>query len=78
MVINNQLRMHKAYLTEAEAAEYLELNQGTLANWRMKGVGPAYSRLGRCVRYTVDNLDRYVVDHTFEPEQHNSEKARMK
>lgn len=68
----------KTCMTEQEAGAYLSLAAGTLRNWRKDGVGPAFIKLGRSVRYTTDDLDRYVIDHTFEPEEHDSEKVRMK
>ncbi len=69
MAIKNQTKPHKNYLTEAEAAEYLELKKGTLANWRAKGVGPAYSRLGRAVRYSPEDLEKFANDRRFNPDQ---------
>ena len=65
-------------MTEQEAGAYLCLAPATLRNWRAYGVGPAFIKLGRSVRYTADDLDRFVVDHTFEPEDHSSKKERMK
>ena len=68
----------KTCMTEQEAGAYLCLAAGTLRNWRKDGVGPAFIKLGRSVRYTADDLDRFVVDHTFEPEDHSSKKEKRK
>jgi hypothetical protein len=48
------------FLSAAEAASYLRLDQGTLANWRSAGRGPAYSRIGGRVLYEVADLVAFV------------------
>jgi hypothetical protein len=43
------------------AAEKLGVTTGTLAKWRMKGVGPRYSKLSRSlVLYDLDHCDELV------------------
>lgn len=53
-----------AALTAEEAATYLGLSRQTLANWRVRGLGPAYSRLGGVGRprivYLVEDLDAFL------------------
>lgn len=52
-----------AALTAEEAAVYLGLSRQTLANWRVRGLGPVYSRLGGTGRprivYLVEDLEDY-------------------
>lgn len=43
-------------LNTTDAADFLGISRGTLANWRAAGQGPAYSTLGTSVRYTVGDL----------------------
>jgi len=50
----------KRLLKTAEAAHLLGLAAGTLMNWRSKGLGPDYVKLGRVVRYRVESLNDYV------------------
>ena len=53
-----------AVLTTKEAAVYLGLSDQTLANWRVRGLGPVYLRLGSPGRprivYLVEDLDAYL------------------
>lgn len=52
-------------MTEKDAAELLCLSPRTLRNWRVSGYGPAYVKIsGRCVRYRLDDLVRFVDERT--------------
>ena len=54
--------MHdSALLSTRDAAAYLALSPRTLEKWRTRGVGPAYSRIGRRVVYRRDDLDEFVA-----------------
>ena len=53
--------------SEAEAATYLSRSPRTLADWRLRGVGPAWVRMGSSVAYSIDDLDEYVNKHTVMP-----------
>lgn len=48
------------WLTPADAAAYLSVSTGTLANWRSAGNGPRYKAVGRLVRYHRDDLDAFL------------------
>jgi len=39
-------KMHHDYYSPKEAADYLGLAPLTLANWRSRGIGPAFLKLG--------------------------------
>lgn len=51
-------------LTSREAAEFLNVAQQTLQNWRSKGIGPEYETLGQNkkprVRYRLSVLEQYL------------------
>lgn len=47
-----------------EAAAYLGLSVAALRNWRIRGGGPVYKKLGRIVRYTQDDLDAWLAERT--------------
>jgi excisionase family DNA binding protein len=49
------------YLTTAQAAAYLNVTRKQLESWRSKGCGPAFSKLGRLVRYAVADLDAWMA-----------------
>ena len=53
-----------AVLTTEEAAIYLGLSPQTLANWRVRGLGPVYLRLGSPGRprivYLPEDLDAFL------------------
>jgi hypothetical protein len=53
--------MDKPILTPTEAAQYLRVAVGTLANWRWRGTGPTYVQYGHRVRYRVSDLDAWLV-----------------
>ncbi|MDG2531031.1 helix-turn-helix domain-containing protein [Caulobacter endophyticus] len=60
-------------LTTAQAAEFLSMSQRTLEDWRLRGGGPRFRKLGRSVRYAPvdlqDFLDRAVYSNTGEAGQ---------
>ena len=43
-------------LTEKEAAQFLGVSVRTLQNWRRKGIGPKWYKVGRLVRYARADL----------------------
>ena len=53
--------MKQTLVTTPAAAEYLgNLKPNTLEIWRIQGTGPAYKKIGRLVRYSLDDLDDYI------------------
>lgn len=51
----------RSTLTREQAAEYLNIPQGTLDVWRTRKKGPCYVRMGRNVRYRMASLDAYLL-----------------
>jgi hypothetical protein len=45
---------------ETEAAEILGLSVKTLRRWRFAGRGPAFHKIGACVRYRPADLDAFI------------------
>jgi hypothetical protein len=48
------------------AARYLGLSPRTLHNWRWMGIGPAYVKMGRAVRYDRRTLDAWMAGRTYD------------
>ena len=62
--------MTKALLTPKEAAEFLGVPEGTLAQWRSQQRGPAYIKLeARLVRYRLDGLEAWLSSRTVETKE---------
>jgi excisionase family DNA binding protein len=55
-------------LTTAEAADWLKLPPAQLVQLRYRGVGPAYTRLGRHVRYARSDLQRWIDAGRVDPQ----------
>ena len=49
----------REHLTTEQAAEYLGVSPGWLANARCRGDGPPFYKLGRAVRYIRAALDEW-------------------
>ena len=51
-------------LTTAEAAKMLGIAEATLNEWRLRGEGPAYTKMGRLVRYPDYEVERFIRERT--------------
>lgn len=47
-------------MTDVQAAKFLGQSVFTLRKHRSLGIGPKYCKLGRSVRYRLDDLKEYV------------------
>jgi len=45
-------------------AGFLGVAVPTLADWRTKGIGPTYIKVGRCVRYRLTDLESWLTSRT--------------
>lgn len=56
------------HLTPREVSARLRKDVGTLANWRSKGIGPAYLKLGhRTVVYKLADVEAFEAKCRVEP-----------
>ena len=61
--------MDKTVLTEKEAATYIGMSRSFLSQDRMNGYrinrtpGPVFIKLGRSVRYHIQDLDQWLEKH---------------
>jgi predicted DNA-binding transcriptional regulator AlpA len=53
-------------LDEREAADLLHINHRTLANWRVRGGGPRFVKIGRLVRYRAGDISDWIEGRTSE------------
>lgn len=49
------------FLSPAEVEQKYGILESTLNQWRYKGKGPAYFKLGRKVRYAVSEIEEWVM-----------------
>ena len=61
-----------------EAADYLRLSPATLNEWRTKGKGPKFVRMGRAVRYRQEDLDEYTRTNVRDPSQPQPRASRRR
>ncbi len=54
----------RAYLSAAAASAYLgDVPIRTLERWRLTGAGPPYTKIGRTIRYAIEDLDGWMARH---------------
>ena len=61
------LSQHERCLKTSEAAEYLGLCAKTLRCYRYDGIGPAYVRFGKTVRYRLSDLNEWRYSNLCKP-----------
>jgi len=59
--IGGMANIQKRYLSPGEVESVYSVDSKTLADWRYKGAGPAFSQVGRLVRYKVDDLEAFFT-----------------
>ena len=52
------------YLSVDELAQYLQLSRETIYHWRLEGVGPKATKLGKHLRYSRENVAAWLKDRT--------------
>jgi hypothetical protein len=58
----------RALVSERRAAiDLLDFSPSYLRQLRTRGVGPAYYRFGKAVRYRPEDCQRWAEDHRVEP-----------
>lgn len=54
-------------MTRRQAAEYLGFAPQTLARYAWLGKGPRFKKLGRLVRYTLEDLEQWIKEEGLTP-----------
>ena len=52
--------MAKQWLTAAQVEEMTGIKEKTLANWRSQGRGPQYHKVGKIIRYALEEIERWM------------------
>ena len=52
--------LKRRHCDERAAAEFLGVSTGCLRDWRFARTGPVYAKFGRCVRYPLDELEKFA------------------
>jgi predicted DNA-binding transcriptional regulator AlpA len=47
-------------LKQSDVGEFLSMSPTTLEQWRLKGKGPRWVRIGRSVRYPLSELQNFI------------------
>lgn len=50
----------KKYLSPREASDFVGIGEDQLSAWRNKAMGPAYSKVGKLVRYNLADLEAFM------------------
>jgi len=56
--------MQRYLVNEKEAAAMLNVSLSTLRRWRSGGTRPNYVKLGRCIRYSVAEINSIIEAKT--------------
>ena len=67
--MNREETQKTGLLTDRQAAQYLQMSESWLRQVRMEGnrrgrkVGPPFVRIGRAIRYRLEDLDIWIEEH---------------
>lgn len=50
-----------SFMDEHQVADHLKVSVATLQRWRWANKGPAYCKMGRCVRYAEDDILAFIA-----------------
>ena len=52
------------FLDSTQPAERLTNRKNTIEGWRVKGIGPRYVKIGRLVRYRIEDVEAWLEAQT--------------
>lgn len=63
--------MRDGILTQEQTAEFLEVSTKTLGQWRWRGKGPRFKKIGRKISYLIEDIEEFEKSqlryHTSQP-----------
>jgi predicted DNA-binding transcriptional regulator AlpA len=68
-------RTRSKLLTPKRISELTQVAEGTLENWRGRGIGPPYYKIGHVVRYDEAEIMAWLENKRVVP-KHNCEAGR--
>jgi excisionase family DNA binding protein len=57
----NKHAIPQPLMSVKELAELLQVSVKTIYDWRYRGLGPKAIRVGRHVRYELDEIERWLI-----------------
>lgn len=54
-------------MSTQELADYLRVPVGTLYSWRHEGRGPVAVKVGRHLRFRIEDVEAWIAEHRDEP-----------
>ena len=54
--------MANSIMTTKQLAEYLGISESLLHTYRADGIGPVYLKLGKLVRYRLDDVEKWLEE----------------
>lgn len=60
-VAKRNVDLSRPLVTTPRAAELLGVSPKTVEDWRLKGRGPRFIRLGKAIRYSMKDLEDFVA-----------------
>lgn len=61
------MRPDEDLATPVEVAQHLQMPEGTLVQWRYRGIGPRYLKVGRHVRYRWSDVSSWLDERAAKP-----------
>ncbi|MSS84984.1 helix-turn-helix domain-containing protein [Actinomycetaceae bacterium WB03_NA08] len=49
------------WLTPQECADHMKVSLRTLQDWRSRKVGPPFHKVGKTVRYHIEEVDEWLL-----------------
>ena len=51
-------------IKEEQTAQMLVVTKACLRKWRLENTGPEFFRVGRCIRYSVAGIQRFLAENS--------------
>ncbi len=67
--VNRESSVLSRLMSPQEIADYLQMPVATLQTWRAKGTGPRGYRIGKHVRYRLEDVETWLAEHADREEE---------